>query len=96
MKKLSILLLLPSLLLSSCAKTQTFTILDYAHAYQTSEVQNSNRDIYLARCVGDIYVEIPDTYDLSYVEVYKTDEIIYYRIYESQFKVSDKGWKLSK
>lgn len=96
MQKLSILLLLPLVLMTACNNTTYFTILDYAHAYQTSEVQNFTHDIYLAHCAGDIYVEIPDTYDLSYVEVYKTDDVVYYRIYESQFKVSDKGWKLRK
>lgn len=94
MKKLSLLLLAP-LLLGGCKHT-TFGVVDYTYAYQTSEVQEYTHDIYLAHCKGDIYVEIPENYYSTTIDLKKTNKMIYYYVYGVDHKVSNKGWEYLK
>ena len=93
MKKLSLLLV--PLLLSGC-DTTSFGVIDYTYAYQTSEVQEYTHDVYLAHCKGDIYVEVPEDYYLSMVDLKKTNKMIYYYVYGVDHKVSNKGWEYQK
>ena len=72
----------------------SYKVLNYTYAYQTSEVQEYTHDIYLAHCVHDIYIEVPEDHANTYITAKKTDKIIYYRVYDCDFKVSNKGWAM--
>lgn len=97
MKKL--LLLLP-LLLVSCKNTDVkkFKVDSYCYSYQTSEIQEYTHDCRLAEFTDNenqtCYVEVETDYNESNIKVKKTDKIVYYRVYDIEYKVSNNGWKL--
>lgn len=86
-----IALMLPLLLLTACDKK--IKIEGFTYAYQTSEVQDVTHDVYLAHCENDIYIEVDEDYSKGSVAVKKTGNIIYYRVYGRDDKVSNKGWE---
>lgn len=95
-KVIAIITLIASVLfLASCVNNEgtEFKVDGFAYAYQTSEVQEFTHDVYLAHCMGDIYVEVPETYYLPSIRLKETQKIIYYRIYGVDHKVSNKGWE---
>ena len=99
MKKL--LLLLP-LLLVGCKKEipaeNKFTVVTYCYSYQTSEVQDYTHDCRLAKFrdydYKDCYVEVPPNYNQDTIKVGFTGKVIFYRIYNYDYKVSNNGWEL--
>ena len=100
MKKLTlkIALLTSILLLASCENNNAseFKVNGFNYAYQTSEVQDYTHDVYLACCMGDIYVEVPETYYYPSIKLKETKKIIFYRVYGIDHKVSNKGWEYIK
>jgi len=95
MKKL---LLLLSLLLVGCKNTdiKKFKVDSYCYSYQTSEIQEYTHDCKLAEFTDNknqtCYVEVETDYNESNIKVKKTDKIVYYRVYDIEYKVSNNGW----
>ena len=103
MKKL--LLLLP-LLLAGCKNSTTteeskmFSVACYVYSYQTSEVQEYTHDCHIAAFNDDVkqlcYVEVPNEYHDTEINVKYTGKLIWYRIYGIDGKVYNYGWELAK
>lgn len=98
MKKL--LLLLP--LLVACKPKEVITewratIEGYTYSYQTSEVQEVTHDCYLAIVSSsfedETFIEIPVNYSKTYVDLVKTNKMIYYWVYDRDYIVSNRGWE---
>ena len=100
-----ILLLLPLLLCSCKSKnsitleqSKMFSVASYVYSYQTSEIQEYTHDCKLAQFRDDekqwCYVEVPnDRHEYSWVQVKKTNKLIWYRVYDTKEKVSNNYWE---
>lgn len=96
MKKILLLLIL---LLSGCSSKPKYkywhaVIQGYDYSYQTSEVQENTHDVRLAICKNETYIEVSENYNKTYVALKYTGKLIYYRVYNNDKKVSNKGWEL--
>lgn len=89
--------------------TNRFDILEYTYSYKRAEgqslgsvVRNGKYDdvfTYLAHCKGDVFVEVPDDYYLTTIELEKTDKKYFYVVYTKELAtttVSNKGWEMKK
>lgn len=67
-----------------------FTIKEYVYGSLYNSMDT--KKYYLAHCEGDIYVNVPETYYSTKIKLDKTEEITWYRVDSSYYKVSNKGW----
>lgn len=87
---MGLMVVVSSFTISCNNSLQSFAINDYIYGNRNDI---SNQTVYLARCEGDIYVEIPDTYYKKSIQLTKTDNMIWYRVPTLSYKVSNKGWE---
>lgn len=103
MKKIN--LLLPLLLLTGCNNTYNvankpyeFTVKEHKIAVQTSEVQETTHDIYLAYCVrgaNECFIEVPVNDERETLTLVHTGYVITYKFDSLLTKdVSNGGWEL--
>lgn len=90
MKKL--LFIIP-LLLCGCSIGSKEKVLKYTYSYLTSQVQETTKDCKLAVISEDRYIEVDDNYTGEYVNVKYTGNVIYYYVYDTEQKVSNKGYE---
>ena len=67
-----------------------FTIKEFVYGSLYNSMDT--KKYYLAHCEGDIYVNVPETYYSTKIKLDKTEEITWYRVDSSYYKVSNKGW----
>ena len=67
-----------------------FTIKEFVYGSLYNSMDT--KKYYLAHCEGDIYVSVPETYYSTKIKLDKTEEITWYRVDSSYYKVSNKGW----
>ena len=66
-----------------------FTIKEFVYGSLYNSMDT--KKYYLAHCEGDIYVNVPETYYSTKIKLDKTEEITWYRVDSSYYKVSNKG-----